>query len=250
MVNQTKNRKERKYKVSLFPEHVKIIKENGLPFIFPVDMEIIYPLKDDAVPEVYGKCMGYMDPINKEYASYFKNDKNAEILKKYIELGIMMEKYENVIDQNNDKSQMSRFYLMYKVNESSKYTPTYTELGPQAGTSILDDVVFVSKFEVLIAEDNLSRRFVFKQRSSNIPMFEWLDELKDNLESLEWKEFDNISIDGMSSQFYEENQEIYFTMFNEVGRPIEVNFDRNEFVSMIKSVRQISCELVPRNSKE
>lgn len=220
---------KKEFSVRLAEEIVMRAKDAGIDLCVPVENKMTLDVKDNCIPDVSGICIGKVNKDTDKLESNIKDDEDAEKLRAYIDNGLVVTKIF---------SQMPHYFMVYNVMESSKQRETYTESSVGFGMPINGH--YECEYEVLLGSEEYTRRMVFKESSVNISMYDWLNSLMDNIEEGLEEEDEEIM-----KHFYKSfDGEAYFTMFDEVGLTAEVEFERNEFESMIVGIRQLSCEFV------
>lgn len=191
---------------------------------------------DEGIPDTIGVCVGQLK--DNVYQSYFKNDDNATKLKTYLDFGLITSKNFTIMD-NNDLKSITRYFFLYNVDDNPANRSTYTEDSCGDGMSL--DGHYECEYEILLGAEDLTRRMVFKVKSKNVSMYDWISDLRDILEDL-----DEDTDDEERKQFFasEDDDAYYFSMFDSVGTSTEIELDVNEFLSMIVSIRQLSCEFI------
>lgn len=229
---------KREFNVHVANEIVSEAEKAGIKLVMPVKNSVEMQIKDTAIPDRTGICIGKGDNENME--SYIKNDDSCEELKKYIELGLVETKIfcQRIDDKLCD---VPHYFFMYEVDESLANRPTHTEDSCGVGTPITGH--YDCEYEILLGSEEYTRRMLFKTSSVNISMYEWIKDLEDQLYDLDDAE------DEIKSQFFkaenEESEETWmFTMFDNVGLQTDVEVDTDEFLSMIVGIRQLSCTFV------
>lgn len=209
-------------------------KEAGIELSFPLTTSVQLKIKDNAVPDVSGVCIGHANKNTGVLESFIDNDdKYSSILQSYIDNKLV--DIRN-FSQRNDEGKLvdvPHFFIIYEVAESSKYRETYTEDASGYGMPLSGH--YECEYEVLLGTEEYTRRMIFKTETVNISMCEWLESLIEELEN----EFDD-----ESNNFYEDEYGRCFTMFDNCGIATEIEFDIDEFKSMIVGVRQLSCKFI------
>lgn len=229
------------------PEHILAIAEKeNIKLCLPVTNSTQTSYRDHAIPDVVGVRIGYVDKNTDKLVSLIKDDDDGEKLRHYIDSGLVTTKMLTQMTEFNELKHVPHYFIIYDVVESSKFRNTYLECGPGDGIPINGH--YACEYEILLGSEEYTRRMIFKTNSVNIPMCEWLESFLEELfDSVEDDEFED---EEMAAQFYKkdseyDNEEVYcFTMFDEVGMPLEIEFNESEFKSMLLSIRQISCNFV------
>lgn len=252
--------KENKHKYSVHTNaRTKILaKANNIDLCMPDTNSVTISLPENVIyPDVSDIRIGYEDVNTKELISNIKGDDDASQLKKYIELGLVKTLRLNQLNKDRKLTTTEHYFFIYEIDESPKYKPTTLEGGPGFGMPI--NGYYKCTYEVLLADDEHTRRMLFTTKSINIPMCDWIAEFIETIEDLKTiprediKEFDDDIYDESFKeyvdQFYVNNEnQLCYTMFDAVGNPIEVEFDVHEFKSIITSIRQIDCEFIDNDN--
>lgn len=236
------------YNVHTNPKTVEIALRHGIKLCIPETNTVTMQLPENYIcPDVSGVRIGYEDVNTKTLISNIKGDEDASLLKRYIDLGLVQEIHLNQLDKNNNLTSTNHYFFVYEIDSSSKYKPTSLDGGPGYGIPINGH--YKCQYEILLASDNYTRRMLFTAESTNIPMCEWINEFIETIEIL--KDYVNDdssdadeSMKEYADQFYMLNGQLYYTMFDAVGNPIDVELDASEFKANIVSIRQISCKFV------
>lgn len=230
-----------KYTLKLPAETITKAKEHGLyPLCVADTVESQFDGK--GIPDSIGIYIGHTDKDTDELKSSIKDDEDASKLRKYIDAGLTVTKIYSQMTADKELKNVPYYFITYDVMESSKQEPTYTEDSCGYGTPINGH--YRCRYEVLLGSEEYTRRMVFEEITVNISMYDWMTSLCDMIE-------DGIEDrDEEIMQHFSEGTdgETYFTMYDEVGSGVEVEFDRSEFESMIVSVRQLSCEFVEKKN--
>ena len=225
---------------------VEDLKYKGLELL-PNEMELT--IKGNAFPDTYGEWIGRYDKSTEKFESFFKKDKeagNTKYFDEYKEKCNLVEKHRNVINRiDMTESHVIDYYVPYNIKESTKNRPT--EIEKHVDHSICVNGYHKCEYELLFACEGSTRRVVVKYNSNNIPMYEFIGRLEDEIEEVlhgdceESNPFKNVLID------YDDYFEIM--MFDDVGRNCNIEVDSaSELMAMLESVRLLSCEFV--ESKE
>lgn len=225
---------EREYILKLPEETVKLAKEKGVELCLSTDNIAKNDLPDNAVPDVTGVCIGYVDKDTDKLVSYIKNDTDGSVLREHINAGLTVTKvFSQMTSDNKKRKDVPYYFIVYDVMASSKQRPTYTEM--TSGYGVPTNGGYECEYEILLGMEEYTRRMVFKYRSVN-SMYNWLLCLLAMIEDED---------DSVSDNFYRNAEgELCFTMFDNVGITTEVAFDMFEFESMIVGIRQLSCRFV------
>lgn len=226
---------EKKFALKL-PENIVLrAKAAGITICCPEETEVTMDLHENCTPDVHGVCIGHVDKDTDALVSNIKGDESAEQLRSYIEAGLLTTKvFCQIPDGTKELKNVPYYFLVYDVVESSIQKATYTENSAGNGTPLNGH--YECEYEILLGVDEYTRRMVFKQKTVNVSMYDWLQNLVDDLES------DN---EYIGEHFYKDEEDnVCYTMFDEVGMSTAVEFNPDEFASMIVSVRQLSCEMI------
>lgn len=232
---------ERKYELRIADDVIERAKANELyPLCVPDVNNTTFD--DKCVPDVVGVCIGNVNVETDKLESNIKGDEDASKLRGYIDNGLVVTKVLSQLSEKELKN-VPHYFMIYNVVGSSKYEQTYTE--DTCGYGMPVDGHYKCRYEVLLGSDKYTRRMVFEEESVNVSMYDWLTSLMDTIEN----GIDERDEDIM--QYFKEcGDDVCFTMFDEIGAEVTVEFDRCEFESMIVSVRQLSCEFVHDEHKE
>lgn len=197
-----------------------------------------------AIPDVHGICIGKKDANTGKLISNIKNDDNGAILKKYIKLGLAATKTFAQRTDSNELKNVSHYFMLYNVLESSKYKPTHTEDGP--GNGFLINGYYVCQYEVLLGVEDFTRRLVFKTRTNNISMSEWISSLSGSLEdAFDNQDFEIPEFPELKDYIQIQDDIVSITMFDNVGIASHIECESAAtFLSMIRSIRQIDCKFI------
>lgn len=253
--------KENKHKYSVHTNaKVKLLaKANHIDLCMPDTNAVTIELPENVIcPDITGVRIGYVDVNTGELISAIKGDDDKSLLKKYIELGLVKTLHLNQLTEDRAEVKTTEHYFfIYEIDDSSKYKPTTLNGGPGYGMPI--NGYYKCTYEVLLADDEHTRRMIFTTNSVNIPMCDWITEFIETIEDLRsiprknFKEFDADNYDESfkeyADQFYvNDDNQLCYTMFDTVGHPVEVEFNAQEFKSIIASIRQIDCEFVDKDN--
>lgn len=218
--------------------------ELGISLCLPAHNELTTDVNDDATPEVAGICIG--SSKDGKLRSYIKGDDDSEQLQLYIDNNFVVAKTFTVLDhKTNELYDKTRYFMLYHIAESSANVPTCIETTCGNGTPLSG--YYDCKYEILVGDEDHSRRFVFHTKSVNISMYEYMQDLEDLLDSIIECDSD-VEEDILSQFFYDEDENVWkYTMFDEVGIQYDAELNANEFLSIIKSIRQIACEYIEDN---
>ena len=249
------NENKHKYSVHTNAKVKLRAKINHIDLCMPDTNAVTIALPERVIcPDITGIRIGYVDVNTGELISNIKGDDDATQLKKYIELGLVKTLCLNQLTADRAELKTTEHYFfIYEVDDSSKYQPTTLNGGPGFGMPI--NGYYKCTYEVLLADDEHTRRMIFTTNSVNIPMCDWITEFIDTIEDLkniprkDIKEFDSDKYDDDFKEYVDQfyvngDNQLCYTMFDAVGNPVEVEFDPQEFKSIISSIRQINCKFV------
>lgn len=244
---------ERKLKLRLKSDVIQTAKTMNIQLCLPEENTATSHFKDDAIPDVNSICIGKQDKNTNQLISNIKDDTNAELLQTYIDNNIVQTKNFTQLDENNDLKTVPHYFLVYNVLNSSKYEKTYLADGPGNGSPINGH--YECKYELLLGSEEYTRRMILTSKSINISLYEYLKDITDTISDVieHFTEIDQTDEkteeQNIIRQFYTNvDDEVCFTMFDEIGLPLEVPYNQREFESMIRSIRQISCEFIEDKS--
>lgn len=225
---------------------VEDLKSKGLELL-PTEMELT--VKGSAFPDAYGECIGRYDKSTDKFESFFKKDKengNTSYFNQYKEKCNLIEKHRNVFNRlDYTEKKVIDYYVLYNIKESSKNRQTEIEDHVDTGTCINGH--YKCEYELLFACEGYTRRVVILYTSVNIPMYEFIGDLEDEVEEVLNNEADESN--PFLSVLSEREDYFEVVMFDEVGMGKYVAIERApELMSMLVSVRLLSCEFV--ESKE
>ena len=207
-----------------------------------VPNEIKLELSGQIAPDNYGEQIGYYDVEKKSYVSYFKKDKeegNTDCFDTYKNSGCVKEKRHEIYTERDIKEVID-YYLMYDIKESSKNEPTETEDYISRGIYI--NGYHKCRYELLFAADGMTSRAVVEYKTNNIPMYDFITSLEDDITDILEDDFDEDNI------FYGIIKNSEIMMFDEFGRGNNIEIESAEdLTAMLASVRMLSCEFVEEN---
>lgn len=209
-------------------------KEIGIELAMPTMVKINRTtLGDNAIPDCIGVLVGKGQSDSLE--SYIENDNSRTILSKCIENDLVItEYYTQRIGQ--DLIDIPHYFVPYDIEESSANRTTFLASSCGYGTPITGR--YKCEYEILLSTGDLTRRMLFTNESVNISMYEWIQDLEDMLENLDK------AAPEIKEQFFKEDGIWMFSMFSPIGTCFAGEVDRSEFLSMIVSIRQLSCEFI------
>lgn len=221
---------------------VEDLKSKGLELL-PAEMKLT--VKGNVFPDVHGECIGRYDKSTEKFESFFKKDKengNTYYFDQYRKKCNLIEKHRNVINRLDHKEkQVIDYYVPYDIKESSKNRPT--EIEDHVDTGICLNGHYKCEYELLFACEGDTRRVVIPHTSVNIPMYDFIGDLEDEVEEVLNKEADEsnpfLSVLSECDDYFE------VIMFDEVGMNSNVTIERaSELISMLISIRLLSCEFI------
>lgn len=210
----------------------------GIELCLPIENKMTIEVKDDCLPDVSGVCIGHVDRNTDKLVSNIKDDEDAVKLRAYIDKDLVVTKIFSQMTDNKELKNVPYYFMVYNVLESSSNRATHTE--SSVGYGVPMGGHYECEYEILLGNEDYTRRMVFKESSVNISMYDWLTSLMDTIE-------DGIEVkdESIMQHFYESyDGEVCYTMFDNVGMATECEFDRDEFESNIVGVRQLSCEFI------
>lgn len=159
----------------------------------------------------------------------------------------MVEKHKNVLADNFSEMSVIDYYIMYDF-ENSKSRPT--EIVNHVDTCAPSNGYFDCEYEILFANDGCSRRVVIDYRSSNIPMYQLMESLTQEMEDIfeEGEIAEDDLLYGILEGYEEEYEEGFeLTLFDDLGEAHNVGLeDYEDLLSMIVSIRLLKCEFVKK----
>lgn len=204
-----------------------------------VPNEIKLELSGQIVPDSYGKRIGYYDVEKKSYVSYFKKDKeegNTDCFDAYKNSGCVKEKRHEIYTERDIKEVID-YYLMYDIAENTKNLPT--EIENYISRGFYMNGYHKCKYELLFAADGLTSRIVIEYKTNNVPMYDFITSLEDDITDILEDDFDEDNI------FYGIIKNSEIMMFDEFGRGNNIEIESAEdLTAMLASVRMLSCEFV------
>lgn len=212
---------------------------NGL-----IPNEIHLELKGMIVPDSYGEHIGQYDIEKESYTSYFKKDKeagNTDCFDTYRNSGCVKERRHTVYTNNGIKDVID-YYVMYDIKESSKNKLTETENHIDRGWCVNGN--YKCRCELLFAADGFISRVVIEYKTNNIPMYDFIKGLEDDIADILEDDSDKDNL------FYGiiKNHEIM--MFDEFGCGNNVEIENaDDLTAMLASVRMLSCEFIENDSE-
>ena len=231
---------------------VEDLKSKGLELL-PAEMKLT--VKGNVFPDVHGECIGRYDKSTEKFESFFKKDKengNTYYFDQYRKKCNLIEKHRNVINRLDHKEkQVIDYYVPYDIKESSKNRPT--EIEDHVDTGICLNGHYKCEYELLFACEGDTRRVVIPHTSVNIPMYDFIGDLEDEVEEgyITEEQLDVLLKKQGSayaiflSVLSECDDYFEVIMFDEVGMNSNVTIERaSELISMLISIRLLSCEFI------
>lgn len=235
-----------------------LAKANNINLCMPDTNTVTISLPENVIcPDITGIRIGHTDVNTGELISNIKGDDDATQLQKYIDLGLVKTLRLNQLNKDNKLTTTNHYFFIYEIDDSSKHKPTTLNGGP--GYGMPTNGYYKCTYEVLLTNEEHTRRMIFTTNSVNIPMCEWITEFIDTIDELkripreDIRKFNSDLYDNdfkeYTYQFYvNDDNQLCYTMFDPVGNPVEVEFDTQEFKSSITSIRQIECKFVNDNN--
>ena len=203
---------------------------------------------DNAIPDRIGVCIGRKN-YDGALVSNIKNDTDCAILKAYIDNKLVTKKFFTQMIHDELHDDITRYYVVYDVNESSRNRPTYDETSCGYGMPI--NGYYKCEYELLLTSgDGYTRRMVVTVNNKNTGMYDFITELEDQIACLDNADetLRNCFFKAPDPDEEDDDTPIWqFTMFDNIGRPVSFRVNTREFLSMIASIRQLSCEFVETN---
>ena len=204
----------------------------------------------NAFPDTNGECIGRYDEDTGEYESFFKKDKdegNTRLFDQYREKCNLYKRRRTLfVTDNYTEKHVIEYYVMYNIQESSKNRPT--EIDDHVSHSICINGNYKCEYELLFAEEGMSRRIVAEYKSNNVPMYEFVNDLEYLVEeALEGDADESNPFFNVFSACEDCEGCHYFevTMFDKVGMNYNIGFEKAaDFMAMLVSVRLLSCEFI------
>lgn len=207
---------------------------NGL-----VPNKITLELSGKIVPDSYGERIGRYDVESEAYESYFKKDNeagNTMYFDTYKKCDCAREKRHEVYTETGIKEVID-YYLMYDIVESSKNEPTEIEKYIDRGWYINGN--HKCRHELVFAADGFISRVVIEYKTNNIPMYDFIKELEDDIAEILKDDSDKDNL------FYGIIKSHEIMMFDEFGRGNNVEIiSAGDLTAMLASVRILSCEFI------
>ncbi len=203
-------------------------------------------------PDTFGICIGYCDKKTDTYKSLFKKDEengNTYYLEQYLQKCTMLhEQYNTVLDMDtNELITRVYYYVLYDVQESSKNRPT--EVENHVENAICANGYFMCEYELLFAQEGYTRRCVISYASNNIPMYQFIGNLEEEVAEILSGDYDDDNLFKDIISVKEDSTENYGEIFmlDKVGGLHTIEFmNASELMSMLVSVRLLNCKFVEK----
>lgn len=196
------------------------------------------------IPDSYGKCIGRYCINDDTYESFFKKDCEANNTLYFdIYKGACKNIRENrhsILIKDYEEKEVIDYFVMYDIAESTKNFPT--EIENYISRGFYMNGYHKCKYELLFAADGLTSRIVIEYKTNNIPMYDFITSLEDDITDILEDDFDEDNI------FYGIIKNSEIMMFDEFGRGNNIEIESAEdLTAMLVSVRMLSCEFVEEN---
>ena len=201
-------------------------------------------LNGKVIPDSYGECIGRYYVDDDVYKSFFKKD-HDENNTSYFDMykntcKSIQEERHLILTENYEEKEVIDYLVMYDIDESTKNLPTEIENYISRGTYV--NGYHKCKYELLFAADGLTSRIVIEYKTNNIPMYDFITSLDDDITDILEDDFDEDNI------FYGIIKNSEIMMFDEFGRGNNIEIESAEdLTAMLASVRMLSCEFVEEN---
>lgn len=201
-------------------------------------------LNSKVIPDSYGECIGRYYVDDDVYKSFFKKDHDENNIS-YFDMykntcKSIQEERHLILTENHEEKEVIDYFVMYDIEESTKNLPTEIENYISHGTYVNE--YHKCKYELLFAADGLTSRVVIEYKSNNIPMYDFITSLEDDITDILEDDFDEDNI------FYGIIKNSEIMMFDEFGRGNNIEIESAEdLTAMLASVRMLSCEFVEEN---
>lgn len=194
------------------------------------------------MPDTAGILLGNKDIATGKYSKTLQRYSES-FIQQMVNDGKILEYHGTVRNEDLSTSDVTQYYEMYDVKESTKNTPTCLDC---AVNGMVMNGSYKNTYEIVFAVQGLSRRITIEYRTVNISMFDSMDDIKEELEAgLEGKsdiEIFNHLIDNS------EEYDMTMKMFNDIGQLIDIPVESfSELTSFICSIRCIGSVFVPNN---
>ena len=201
-------------------------------------------LNGKVIPDSYGECIGRYYVDDDVYKSFFKKD-HDENNTLYFDMykntcKSIQEERHLILTENHEEKEVIDYFVMYDIEESTKNLPT--EIENYISRGIYVNGYHKCKYELLFAADGLTSRIVIEYKTNNIPMYDFITSLEDDITDILEDDFDEDNI------FYGIIKNSEIMMFDEFGRGNNIEIESAEYLTaMLASVRMLSCEFVEEN---
>lgn len=201
-------------------------------------------LNGKVIPDSYGECIGRYYVDDDVYKSFFKKD-HDENNTSYFDMykntcKNIKEKRHLILTKDFEEKEVIDYFVMYDIAESTKNLPTEIE-------NYIDRGIYMNgyhkcKYELLFAADGMTSRVVIEYKTNNIPMYDFINNLEDDISAILEDDFDEDNI------FYGIIKNSEIMMFDEFGRGNNIEIGSAEdLTAMLASVRMLICEFVEEN---
>ena len=139
------------------------------------------------------------------------------------------------------------YYVLYDVQESSKNRPT--EVENHVENAICANGYFMCEYELLFAQEGYTRRCVISYASNNIPMYQFIGNLEEEVAEILSGDYDDDNLFKDIISVKEDSTENYGEIFmlDKVGGLHTIEFmNASELMSMLVSVRLLNCKFVEK----
>ena len=202
-------------------------------------------LNGKIIPDSYGKCIGRYYVNDDVYKSFFNKD-HDENNTSYFDMykntcKNIKEKRHLILTENHEEKEVIDYFVMYDIEESTKNLPT--EIENYISRGIYVNEYHKCKYELLFAADGMTSRVVIEYKSNNIPMYDFIKDLEDNISDILEDDSDEDNI------FYGIIKNSELVMFDEFGQACNVEIESaDDITEMLASVRMLSCEFVEKDN--
>ena len=201
-----------------------------------------------AIPDQLGVCIGRKN-CDGRLIPNIKSDEDCAMLKAYIDNELVIKKNFTQIINGELYEDLTSYYVIYNVDESSRNRPTYDKTS--CGYAIPINGYHKCEYELLLTSGNgYTRRMVVTVNNKNTGMYDFITELEDQIACLDNADeaIKNCFFKEPDPEEEDDKTPVWqFTMFDDIGYPESFRVNTREFLSMIASIRQLSCEFVETN---
>lgn len=201
-------------------------------------------LNGKVIPDSYGECIGRYYVNDDVYKSFFNKD-HDENNTSYFDMykntcKNIKEKRHLILTKDFEEKEVIDYFVMYEIAESTKNLPTENE-------NYIDRGIYMNgyhkcKYELLFAADGMTSRVVIEYKTNNIPMYDFINNLEDDISTILEDDSDEDNI------FYGIIKNSEIMMFDEFGRGNNIEIESaGDLTAMLASVRMLSCEFVEEN---